>query len=258
MSLLFGMAFAPEDGIGVTVPKCIYVFVAILLDGCAALVAGLLPERWLERTREPMIGFAAGVLLGTTFLDILPEAQRQLSSPAVLGIVLASLTVMVLLEWTIGHRGKHGTGVRSIATILLGADAFHNMADGAAIAAAFFVTPRLGVITAAAVIIHEVPEEVADYVLLRRAGLSRARALAAMAGVQLTAAFGAVVALVAASAWRQVSGIALAIAGGTFLHIAEVDLIPTVLARDGTRRRRAEVLVGLLGGIGLAVTETLW
>ena len=240
--------------------RWIYVFVAVALDGCAALVAGVIPERWLERSREPLIGFAAGVLLATTFLDILPESLRRLSMAAVLALVLASLTVMVVLEWTIGHRGRHGPGARpgGLATILLGADAFHNAADGAAIAAAFLASTRLGVIAAVAVIIHEVPEEVADYVLLRRAGMSRPRAIVAMACVQLTAAIVAVATLVSATAWQPVSAVALAIAGGTFLHIAEVDLIPTVLERGGTRQRRVEVLLALLAGIGLVVAESAW
>jgi zinc and cadmium transporter len=221
-------------------------------------VAGLVPERWLTRAREPLVGFAAGVLLATTFLDILPEALGELSTPVVLALVLASMTVMLVLEWTIGHRGQLGDSARTrgLATILLGADAFHNAADGAAIAAAFVASTRLGVITAAAVIIHEVPEEVADYVLLRRAGMPRLRALVAMAGVQLTAAIGAIATLIGAAAWRPVSAVALAVAGGTFLHIAEVDLIPTVLERGSTRRRRAEVLLALLAGLAVVVAES--
>jgi zinc and cadmium transporter len=234
----------------------IYVFLAVALDGCAALVAGLIPEAKLARAREPLVGLTAGILIGTTFLDLLPEVLEQLPAPVALGTVAATLAAMVLLEWTMGHRVTSGTGAKQIAPILLGADGLHNAADGAAIAAAFLTSPRVGMVAAAAVIAHEVPEEVADYVLLRKAGMSRKRALAAMTGVQLTAAIGALLTLLGAAVWRPVTPIALAIAAGTFLHIAEVDLIPTVIAPGRSRRRRAEAVLGFLFGLSLVVVAT--
>lgn len=232
------------------------MFLAVAADGCAALAAGLIPEASLARAREPLVGFAAGVLVGTTFLDMLPEALAQLPALVVLGAVAATLAAMVLLEWTIGHRVTKGTGTRRLAPTLLGADGFHNAADGAAIAAAFLTSPRVGLITAVAVIVHEVPEEVADYVLLRSSGMSRRRALIAMTGVQLTAAAGAVVTLVGAAVWKRVMPLALAVAAGTFLHIAEVDLVPTVIA-PGTVRR-AEAVIGLIVGLLVVVALTLF
>ncbi|HVU51849.1 MAG TPA: ZIP family metal transporter [Polyangia bacterium] len=241
---------------GPTATIWIWVMAAVVLDGGAALVAGLVPEGWLEAARDPLVGFAAGVLLATTFLDVLPETLRALPPQAALAIVLGTLAVMIVLEWTIGHRATSGAGARRLAAILLGADAFHNVADGAAIAAAFLASPRVGLITAGAVIVHEVPEEVADYVLLRQAGLSRGRALAAMTGVQLTAAVGAIATLVGSAASPLVSSFALAVAGGTFLHIAEVDLVPTFLAGRARGRRRARAVLALCAGIALVIVGT--
>ncbi|MBA3455181.1 MAG: hypothetical protein H0T42_18975 [Deltaproteobacteria bacterium] len=68
-----------------------------------------------------------------------------------------------------------------------------------AIAAAFVISIPLGVMTSLAVIVHEVPEELGDYALLRAAGVTKRRALLALAGVQATAALGAVGTLVAAA-----------------------------------------------------------
>lgn len=239
-----------------TLATWLYVAAAVALDGCAALAGAAVPERWLERARAPLIGFAAGVLLATTFLDVLPEALAHAPAVRVLGTVLGSVVVMVLLEWTVGHRVRGGSDARRLSIVLLGADAFHNVADGGAIGAAFAISPRLGVITSIAVIAHEVPEEVADYVVLRRAGMSRARAVGAMAGVQLTAAIGAVLALLGVAASRSVSSVVLAVAAGTFLHIAEVDLVPTIV-EGHDRRRRLEGLGGLIVGVTLVVAESL-
>jgi zinc and cadmium transporter len=236
----------------------IYTLVAVALDGGAALVAGLIPERSLARARVPLIAFTAGVLIGTACLDLLPEALAGLPPLTVLGTFAGTLAAMVLLEWTMGHRLTSGTGTRRLAPILLGADGLHNAADGAAIAAAFSSSPRLGLIAAAAVIVHEVPEEVADYVLLRKSGMSRAKALAALTGVQLTAAIGAVLTLLGTAAWKQMAPLALAVAAGTFLHIAEVDLVPTVIAPGPSRRRRAEAVLGFVTGLGVVVALTVF
>ncbi|HVZ72916.1 MAG TPA: ZIP family metal transporter [Polyangia bacterium] len=229
------------------------VVAAITLDGCAALVAGLLPEAWLGKARRSALPFAAGMLLGTTFLDLLPEACAQLPPAKALAVTFAGAAAMLVLEWTIGHRLGSSSRRRSAAGVLLGADALHNAADGAAIAAAFLASPHLGLVTALAVIVHEVPEEVAAYVVLREAGMSRARAVLVMTGVQLTAAFGAAAALVGASFWRAASGVALALSAGTFLHVAEVDLAPRVLPDAASPRQRAVALVTLLAGLAVAI-----
>jgi zinc and cadmium transporter len=136
--------------------------------------------------------------------------------------------------------------------VLLGADAFHNLADGAAIAAAFLVSPRLGLLTAVAVIAHEAPQELADYVFLREDGMSRRRALLAMAAVQLTAGIGAASTAAGAALWKGVSGLVLAVAAGTFLHIVEVDLVPLLLD-ERTERPGWNVLMAMACGLGLAV-----
>lgn len=235
----------------------IEVFLAVALDGCAALVAGLIPEAKLARLQHPLLGFTAGVLIATAFLDLLPEALAGLPPLVALATLVGALVTMGVLEWTVGHRVTSRTGTGRLAPVLLGADAFHNAADGGAIAAAFLNSPRLGMMAAAAVIIHEVPEEVAAYVLLRRAGLSRARALLAMTGVQLTAAVGALAILLGAAIWQEISAFALAAAAGTFVHISEVDLIPAVIAQAGSRRQRAVAALAFLAGIGIVAALTL-
>jgi zinc and cadmium transporter len=116
---------------------------------------------------------------------------------------------------------------------LLGSDALHNVSDGMAIAAGFLVSTQVGFLTAMAVIVHEVPEEVADYALLRASGMPRRRALAGLAIVQLTAVIGAAGTLVASSLIARAEGVMLAIACGTFVYIALVNLAPEL------RRTRA-------------------
>jgi len=202
----------------------LWVTIAVFLDGAIALLGGLIPERWLERYRAPMLGFATGTLLASGLGEILPEAFARDGFVALAwaGLAMAALGA---IEWASSRRGHHRERP-IIPTALLSSDALHNLGDGMAIAAAFLVGPGYGVLTAAAVIIHELPEEIADYALLRANGMSKRRALVLLALVQLTAGIGAAGALIASSLIEEASGPVLGVASGMFVYIAVIDLIP--------------------------------
>jgi len=235
--------------------RWLWIAAAITFDGVAALVGGALPEAWLTRHRPALLGFAAGTLLVAAMLDILPAAI-ELRGPEALWWSAGSFVVIAMFEWSLRrhvHRRGGAPGVVS-PLVLLGSDGLHNLADGMAIAAAFLVSVPLGIVTSLAVIVHEVPEEVGDYVLLRAAGLSKRRALLANTGVQLTAAVGAIATLLAAAQTTQLTGIALSIAAGSFLFIAATDLLPEVLRQDMGRRDRTEAALGfVLGVVAIAI-----
>lgn len=239
--------------------RWLWIAAAIVLDGLAALVGGLLPDAWLARRRTALIGFAAGALLGAAMLDILPEAIAA-RGPEALWWSTGSFVAIALAEWSLaGHVHRRGTSPAPVLPLsLLGSDALHNIADGMAIATAFLISVSLGVVTSLAVIVHEVPEEVGDYVLLRAAGVSRRRALLALAGVQATAALGAIGTLVAAAQTAKVTGVALSIAAGTFLFIAATDLLPEVLRADTSRRDRVGGAAGFVVGALVIGAQASW
>jgi zinc and cadmium transporter len=219
----------------------LWVTIAVVLDGAVALVGGLLPERWLDRYQPAMLGFAAGTLLASGLGEILPEAI-SISGVTALGWTVGAMLALGAFEHASARRERHHQ--RPVVPVaLLGSDALHNLADGMAIAAAFVVSPRVGVFTAAAVVIHELPEEIADYALLRVAGMSKRSALAALAGVQLTAALGAAGTLAASGVIADANGPILAIACGMFVYIAVFDLMPDLIRT----RSRSAVLACVVG-----------
>lgn len=226
----------------------LFTGIAVTLDGLAGLAGGLLSESWLKRHLMAVVGFAAGALLGAVFLDVLPEAVR--SSPHALGWTLGGFVSLALFEWSTGHHHAHdgpGPMVRPFA--LLGSDALHNTGDGAAIAAAFLASVPAGVAVSLAVVVHELPQEIGDYAILRSAGYSKAKALVALSLVQLTAAIGAVALLVGSRLSTHLTGPVLGIAAGTFLYIAGTDLLPDVQSAEGSER--LERMVGFIAGIFL-------
>jgi zinc and cadmium transporter len=204
-----------------------WIVLVVVLDGAAPLIGGLLPDAKLRRWRPAMFGFAAGTLLVSGAADVLPEAVDRVG-PVALALGLGAFTLLGLVERVTSRRRRHEE--RPVSPIaLLGSDALHNFGDGLAIAAAFLVSPHLGLYTSFAVIMHELPEELADYALLRTAGMSKRGALASLALVQLTSALGAASALVASRGLAGIEGSMLAVAAGMFLYIGAIDLLPEVV-----------------------------
>ena len=234
------------------------ITLAVLVDGCAGLTGALLSEAWLASRRGALVGFATGVILGVAFLDILPEALVNGGTKTILGIALASFSCTAALEWWLGHRRSRHDAHTILPAMLLGSDGLHNAGDGAAIAAAFIASPRLGVATALAVIVHEVPQEVGDYAILRSSGMSRGRAAVALSLVQLTAGLGALVAILVASVWTSAIRYLLGIAAGTFLYIGSSDLLPELLHESPEGRAGWQAILGFLAGVAVAVTSALF
>jgi zinc and cadmium transporter len=231
--------------------KPFLILVAIVLDGLAGLSGGVFSDRWLIRHQASLIAFAAGAILGAVFLDILPESVREIG-PSALTWSFVGFITLALIDWLVGHHHHHQYGMNSptLSPSLLISDALHNIGDGAAIAAAFLISIKVGLVVAVAVIAHEVPQEVGDYAVLRAAGWQRSHALLALAAVQFTAFLGAVGVMAAAERLHQLTNLVLSIAAGTFLYIGATDLLPEVHAR-GTASSGAGRILGFVAGIAL-------
>lgn len=239
-----------------------YIIAATLLGGvlslaAASVVAFTLASRWMSH----MVSFAVGALLAVAFLDVLPEAlKRSASNEALLATLLAGLLLFFLLEkaalWRhshagaddagdehghahhhghdahhghIGHEGDHGRPATA-AMVLIG-DGFHNFVDGILIAAAFTADVRLGVATAAAVMIHEIPQEVGDFMVLLHSGYHRRRALFWNFVSSLTAVAGGVLGYLLLDVMHQALPYVLALASASFIYVAMADLIPGMQRR---------------------------
>ena len=193
----------------------------------AAAVAYSLLLAWVPR----MVSYSVGVLLGVAFLSLLPEAfEKPADAEKLFGVVLAGLLAFFLLEkaalWRHGHeRGDHGTRQPTGMLILVG-DAFHNFVDGVLIAAAFLTDLRLGVITTLAVMAHEIPQEVGDFMVLLKAGYGRGQALLLNLAVSLTSVAGGIVGYLMLEGARAMVQYALLLAASCFIYIAVADLIP--------------------------------
>jgi zinc and cadmium transporter len=159
------------------------VFFSLLGSICSVGLAALLllfKGKRLSFVTGALIHYAIGTLLGASFFGMIPHALLQLPTASVLPTVLAGIILFYVLEkfalWRHCHEQTCDVHTRAGAMILIG-DSLHNFVDGVAIAAAFARSVPLGIATSVALIAHEVPQEVGDFVILLESGYSRSRAL---------------------------------------------------------------------------------
>ncbi len=213
-----------------------------------------------------MVSYAVGALLGAAFLEILPHALEASgdagqTSATVLGGVLLFFVLEKLVLWRHCHAPPaagadghaHDHSGRSGILVMIG-DSFHNFVDGLVIAAAFMESPPLGLITAAAIIAHEVPQELGDFVVLLNAGYSRRRALAFNMASSLAMGGGALLAHLALPVFEGAVPVLLAFACASMIYVAVADLIPGLHRRTQLRATLEQSLliaVGILsiGGV---------
>jgi zinc and cadmium transporter len=230
----------------------LYIALAVVMQGLAGLTGGMMPELLLHKYQSALVAFAAGAMISAAFLDVFPDAVSALGRSAFLwGFV--GFVALALLEWRMGrhhHHGHHDGPSRSLGLSLLASDALHNVGDGAAMAAAFLVSPEAGLTVALAVAAHEIPHELGDYAILRHVGFGRWPALLALGSVQLMSGVGALAVIFLAQRFDWLVSWALAVAGGSFLYIGATDLLPELHSGTTDWERRIRV-AGLAAGVAL-------
>lgn len=237
----------------------VWIVGATLAGGLlSVLVAASLTVHVLGRVVRNLVSLSVGVLLGTALLHILPEAfESEAGAQALFATLLAGLLFFFLLEkaalYRHGHHHEgddphhhhhHGFDAEQAGrggwSVLLG-DSIHNFCDGVIIAAAFLTDTRLGAVTALAIIAHEIPQEVGDYIVLLNAGLSRARALAYNALSGLAAVVGGVLGYFVVGPWEAMFPYLLVVASSSFIYVAVADLLPQLQRRLPLRDTLAQI-----------------
>ena len=128
-------------------------------------------------------------------------------------------------------------------------DTFHNCVDGVIIAGAFLVNVELGIITAVAIITHEVPQEVGDFLVLLHSGYSKRRAFAFNMLASAAMVVGGVAAYYALQTVHQWIPLLLGIAAASMIYVSVADLIPGLHSRRGlgaTVQQTLLIVAGIL------------
>jgi zinc and cadmium transporter len=247
----------------------ILIVVAAVAGGVLSVAAAAAFALSARGAWVPMlISYAIGALLGASFLEVLPHAivasgDATLITSVVLGGILCFFVLEKLVLWRHchaeaceGHTAQpitHDHG-RSGLMILVG-DTFHNFVDGVLIAAAFMEDPRLGVVTALAIVAHEIPQEVGDFLILLHSGYTKARALAYNLLSSLATLVGGLLAYFALSAAQGAVPVMLALAAASMIYVAIADLIPGLHKRTELAATIQQVVLIALGIASIVVTH---
>jgi zinc and cadmium transporter len=216
-----------------------------------------------------LISYAIGALLGAAFLEILPHALEHGDPHRMAATVLFGILLFFVLEklvlWRHCHHDHceaheaqapaHDHG-RSGLLIMVG-DTFHNFVDGILIAAAFLESTELGIVTALAIVAHEIPQEVGDYLILLHSGYSKAGALAFNLLSSLATLVGALLAYLALSELTGWIPTLLGLAAASMIYVAVADLIPGLHKRTELRATLQQILLIGLGVASIVVVRAL-
>ncbi len=231
--------------------------VGVLVFGARGHLAG---------TRRFIVPFAIGTFLGVAFFELIPETLADSETGGALAITGGFLLFYVLAHYLHTYHHHHHDGEthhhceasKASAVMLLIGDAVHNFVDGVVIASAYLVNPALGYVTALGIAVHEVPQEVAEYGVLRHAGYSSKKALTLNLASASTVMVGALATLALASLIESHLWILTGIAAGNLLYVAMSDLIPGLQASTRASGRFLGSLVATVLGILLIGSLITW
>ncbi len=276
--------------------------IAILTGTLAAGIgsvwlAALLSFGVLARYTNHMLSMAAGALLATAFMHLLPEAfESQAGAQPLFATLLVGLVFFFLLDKAeLYHHGHehhdpkmqpdadsgpaeqghqsghnhhnhhhddnhghdHDQPARSGSWAVLTGDSVHAFGDGILIASAFVADTRLGVITALAVLAHEVPHHMGDLVVLRHTSSNRSAALLKVSLAGAVTALGGLVGYALVDMLHDWLPYFLVVASSSFVYVALADLIPQLQKRLPARETVAQIawlgvgisLVALVSGL---------
>jgi zinc and cadmium transporter len=261
------------------------ILLGTLLAGVGSVwLAAAISFGWLSRYTQHMLSLAAGALLATAFLHLLPEAfESQIEAHTLFFILLAGLVFFFLLDkaelWHHGHEHHHPdphahahahTSADPSSHVphpdhsdpaphahssggswaILTGDAVHCFGDGILIASAFMADLRLGAVAALAVLVHEIPHHIGDLIVLRNAAGTNNSALIKVTMAGAFTALGGLVGFWLVEQLRDYIAYFLVLASSSFVYVALADLIPQLQKRLSARHTAAQV-AWLLVGIGL-------
>jgi len=220
---------------------------------------------------QHLLSLAAGALLATAFMHLLPEAfESQAGAHDLFATLLVGVVFFFLLDkaelWHHGHEHHHhshhaahehhhGHGhdhhhhaPRAGGWAVLTGDSVHCFGDGILIASAFIADLRLGMIAAVSVLAHEVPHHMGDLVVLRQASSDRRMALVKVSLAGAVTALGGVAGYFLVGQLQDWLPYFLAVASSSFVYVALADLIPQLQKRL-TARETVLQIAWLIAGM---------
>lgn len=211
----------------------------------------VLNEKFLDKIVFILVALSAGALMGSAFLDLIPESlDKAVLNPFLLVLIGFSVFFLLgkVLHWhQHSHQEKRQKHVKPVVYLNLIGDGVHNFIDGVILAASFVSSIHLGMVAAVAIVIHEIPQELGDFGVLVYGGLSKARALFLNFISALLAIAGGIIGYFLATTIGSFVSVLVPIAAGGFIYIAASDLIPELRKEERLGSALRNFIIFLLG-----------
>ena len=233
----------------------VYSIISVAVVSLIALIGIItfaIKDKYIKKIVIYLLSFSAGVLLGDTFIHLLPEIVAdygfdiKISIYILLGI-LVSFFIEKVIHWSHYHDTSSRKHIHPFAYLNLIGDAVHNFLDGMIIGASYLVSLPVGLATTFAVIFHEIPQEIGDFGVLIHAGYTKRKALWLNFLSALLSLVGVVVVIILGEVTEKFIFYILPFAAGGFIYIAVADLIPELHKTTETKYSIYQILAVAFG-----------
>ncbi len=237
----------------------VYSIISVLVVSILSLVGAVFlaaKNDLLNKSMHFLVSFAVGNLFGAAFIHLIPAMNTSSTLTMETGskYIFSGIILFFILEkfvrWRHCHIPNCDTHPSPFVPMSLAGDTLHNFMDGIIIGVAYLTDIPLGIATTIAVLFHEIPQEIGDFAILIKGGLSVKKALFYNFLVSSSAFFGVFLALLIGINMMDIVPILLPITAGGFIYIAGSDLIPELHSQDRWRQSMGQ-LIFLCGGIGV-------
>jgi zinc and cadmium transporter len=222
--------------------------ILISLISFVGLVTLIFQIDLIKKILTVLVAFAAGTMLGAAFFDTLPEALDIFGNSTFFYVLIGILiffTVERYIHWH--HCHKSHTEIQPFTYLNLIGDGVHNFIDGTIIAASFLTGPQIGIISTMAIAFHEIPQEIGDFGILIKGGLKPKKALFYNFLSAILCVIGGLITVFSSNFFKDITPIALSIAGGGFIYLSLVDIVPDLHKETKLRKIIIESLFLLIG-----------
>ncbi len=236
-----------------------YSLISVLAVSLVSLAGIITLSLSLDRLKKILIflvSFSAGAMLGDVFFHILPEiSQAQGFSGLTPFLFIGGIILFFILEkyihWTHCHEPLSEKHPHHLAAMNLLGDGLHNFIDGLMIAASYIISLPLGIATSAAIVLHEIPQEMGDFGVLLHSGFTKSKAIVFNLISAAMAIIGTVVGLLLAERSEAFATAILPVTAAGFIYIATADLIPELHKETKMSKSLIQLISLLLGVVAM-------
>ena len=238
-----------------------WIILVTVINGLVALVGAILflfVEKKSQKFMIFFVSFTTGALLGGALIHFIPEAVEELSLVKTTILTLSGFIIFFLLEtylhWHHCHDGK--CEKHPFTYLLLWGDGIHNLLDGVIIGITFLVNPALGSVSAVAIALHEIPQEISEFGVLVYAGFAKRKALLLNFLSATTVIIGGIIGFTVGESIEAWIPHIVMLAVGSFLYIAASDFVPEI-RKEESMGKSFNIFVIFGAGIALMWVLTL-